>query len=248
MYLVTQLMSPPRSQHDCFECCLCLRMALGSLELDTYRREQRRRPVVLQPVPEKPVCISQGVSTRRQHRSGGQRTQHSYRTRAARGDQHLASEFEASWDWRMLLFLVCCVGPCGLFMCQCLWCWQSCVGSCVLFMCQCFWCWQNPENLDLSPSVTSASEGDGDDSTAHSEDLAGSSDSSTSDSESSEYSDWIADAGVNLEPPKRSKRRPAPKQPPLGEAERRPTRTKRGKKVRTSNRVLLLAWHTTVLW
>jgi len=158
-------------------------MALGSLELDTYRREQRRRPVVLQPVPEKPVCISQGVSTRRQHRSGGQRTQHSYRTRAARGDQHLASEFE------------------------------------------------NPENLDLSPSVTSASEGDGDDSTAHSEDLAGSSDSSTSDSESSEYSDWIADAGVNLEPPKRSKRRPAPKQPPLGEAERRPTRTKRGKKV-----------------
>jgi bromodomain and WD repeat domain-containing protein 1/3 len=98
-------------------------------------------------------------------------------------------------------------------------------------MCHCFLCWQNPENLDLSPSVTSASEGDGDDSSAHSEDLAGSSDSSTSDSESSEYSDWIADAGVNLEPPKRSKRRPAPRQPPLGETERRPTRTKRGKKV-----------------
>lgn len=75
---------------------VCFRMALGSQELDTYRREQRRRPVVLQPAPEKPVCISQGVSTRRQHRSGGQRTQHSYRTRAARGDQHLASEFEAS--------------------------------------------------------------------------------------------------------------------------------------------------------
>jgi len=115
-------------------------------------------------------------------------------------------------------------------------------------MCHCFLCWQNPENLDLSPSVTSASEGDGDDSSAHSEDLAGSSDSSTSDSESSEYSDWIADAGVNLEPPKRSKRRPAPRQPPLGETERRPARTKRGKKVRASNHVLLLAWHTTLLW
>lgn len=96
MYLVAQFTSPPRSQHDCFECCLCHRMALGSLELDTYRRELRRRPVVLQPVPDKPVCISQGVSTRRQHRSGGQRTQHSYRTRAARGDQHLPSEYEAS--------------------------------------------------------------------------------------------------------------------------------------------------------
>jgi hypothetical protein len=85
-----------KSQYDCFDCCSCYRMALGSLELDTYRREQRRRPVVVQPVPEKPVCVSQGVSTRRQHRSGGQRTQHSYRTRAARGEQHLASEFEAS--------------------------------------------------------------------------------------------------------------------------------------------------------
>lgn len=114
-------------------------------------------------------------------------------------------------------------------------------------MYQCLWCQQNPENLDLSPSVTSASEGDGDDSTAHSEDLGGSSDSSTSDSESSEYSDWIADAGVNLEPPKRSKRRPAPKQPPMGETERRPTRTKRGKKVRASDHVLHLELYKTVI-
>lgn len=83
---------------DCFQYFSCYRMTLGSLELDTYRREQRRRPVVVQQVPEKPVCTSQGVSTRRQHRSGGQRTQHSYRTRAARGEQHLTSEFEASWD------------------------------------------------------------------------------------------------------------------------------------------------------
>ncbi|KDR09153.1 hypothetical protein L798_01269, partial [Zootermopsis nevadensis] len=155
-------------------------MAFGSLELDTYRREQRRRPVPeVQPVSKRPTSGSQGVSTRRQHRRGGQRTQHSYRTRAARGEQHFASEFEAS---------------------------QVVV-------------------------VTSDSEGDGDDSTAHSEDLAGSSDSSTSDSESSEYSDWIADAGVNLEPPKRSKRRPAPKQSPQGETGRRLTRTKQNKKV-----------------
>lgn len=102
--------------------------------------------------------------------------------------------------------------------------------------------WQNPENLDLSPSVTSDSEGDGDDSTAHSEDLAGSSDSSTSDSESSEYSDWIADAGVNLEPPKRSKRRPAPKQSPQGETGRRLTRTKQNKKVRPSDCLLVLLY------
>lgn len=74
-------------------------MALGSLELETYRREQRRRPVAeVQPALPEPVRCNQGVSTRRQHRSGGQRTQHSYRTRAARGEQHLASEFEASLD------------------------------------------------------------------------------------------------------------------------------------------------------
>jgi hypothetical protein len=149
-----------------------------------------------------------------------------------RVELYLYSPSGPSWSvlwWTFSPFLVCCVGPRGLFMCWCLW------------------CWQNPENLDLSPSVTSASEGDGDDSTAHSEDLAGSSDSSTSDSESSEYSDWIADAGVNLEPPKRSKRRPTPKQPQLGETERRPTRTKQGKKVRASNRVVLLELHTTFL-
>lgn len=74
-------------------------MALGSLEMETYRREQRRRPIVeVQPVLTQPVRCNEGVSTRRQHRSGGQRTQHSYRTRAARGEQHLASEFEASLD------------------------------------------------------------------------------------------------------------------------------------------------------
>ncbi len=58
-------------------------------------------------------------------------------------------------------------------------------------------------------SVSSASDRNNDDSTAREEDLGSS--SSSSDSESSEYSDWIADAGVNLEPPKRSRRRPVKK-------------------------------------
>nr|CAD7255825.1 unnamed protein product [Timema shepardi] len=57
---------------------------------------------------------------------------------------------------------------------------------------------ENPENLDLTASGTSATDND---STAREEDLGSS--SSSSGSESSEYSDWIADAGVNLEPPKR---------------------------------------------
>lgn len=47
------------------------------------------------------------------------------------------------------------------------------------------------------------------DSTANSEDLGTESDSD----ESSEYSDWIADHGVSLEPPKRSKRRRVPRKP-----------------------------------
>lgn len=46
-----------------------------------------------------------------------------------------------------------------------------------------------------------------DDSTAHEEDLS-SSDSSSESSKTSGYSDWVADHGVNLEPPKRSKRKP----------------------------------------
>lgn len=45
------------------------------------------------------------------------------------------------------------------------------------------------------------------DSSAATEDLASDSDSD----ESSEYSDWIADHGVSLEPPKRSKRKRVPR-------------------------------------
>lgn len=68
---------------------------------------------------------------------------------------------------------------------------------------------QNPENSGTSGS-----------SEASEEELC--SDSSSSDS-SSEYSDWIADHGENLEPPKRSKRKPVQKRPdtPPSDAEDR---------------------------
>ena len=75
-------------------------LSMGSMELEIYKREQRRRPVVVEVKPiqqqqRQPLIVRTGVSTRRQHRNG-QRTQHSYRTRAARGEQHLNSEFEVS--------------------------------------------------------------------------------------------------------------------------------------------------------
>ena len=73
-------------------------IAMGNLELETYKQEQKRRPIpevkpVQQLQPQQPSVVRMGMSTRRQHRNG-QRTQHSYRTRAARGDQHINSEFE----------------------------------------------------------------------------------------------------------------------------------------------------------
>lgn len=52
------------------------------------------------------------------------------------------------------------------------------------------------------------------------------SDSSTTDS-STEYSDWIADHGLSLEPPKRSKRKPVKKRsitPPSDSDRRRLSR------------------------
>lgn len=55
------------------------------------------------------------------------------------------------------------------------------------------------------------------------------SDSSTSES-STEYSDWIADHGLNLEPPKRSKRKPVKKRsltPPSETDKRRSRRPKK---------------------
>lgn len=64
----------------------------------------------------------------------------------------------------------------------------------------------------LSESPSESAHSDDDDSTAKEEELQPSG-SSTSDSESSGYSDWVADHGVTLEPPKRSKRKPVKKPP-----------------------------------
>lgn len=64
-----------------------------------------------------------------------------------------------------------------------------------------------------------------DDSTAHEEDLS-SSDSSSGSSQTSGYSDWVADHGVNLEPPKRSKRKPLTRcvaTPPVNNSEEKKT-------------------------
>ncbi|KAG7201707.1 hypothetical protein KM043_004433 [Ampulex compressa] len=84
---------------------------------------------------------------------------------------------------------------------------------------------ENPDNGGTSGSSASSNSND---STAHEEDLC--SDSSTSDS-STEYSDWIADHGLNLEPPKRSKRKPVKKRSltPPSETDRRRSRRPRKK-------------------
>lgn len=61
--------------------------------------------------------------------------------------------------------------------------------------------------LQAETEYVSNTTSNSDDSTAHEEDLS-SSDSSSESSQTSGYSDWVADHGVNLEPPKRSKRKP----------------------------------------
>lgn len=74
---------------------------------------------------------------------------------------------------------------------------------------------------DYASNTTSNS----DDSTAHEEDLS-SSDSSSESSQTSGYSDWVADHGVNLEPPKRSKRKPITRcvaTPPVNNQEEKKT-------------------------
>lgn len=84
--------------------------------------------------------------------------------------------------------------------------------------------YENPDNTGTSASSASTNSND---STAHEEDLC--SDSTTTDS-STEYSDWMADHGLNLEPPKRSKRKPVKKRSvtPPSDVDRR--RSKRPKK------------------
>ncbi|XP_011162535.1 PH-interacting protein isoform X2 [Solenopsis invicta] len=81
------------------------------------------------------------------------------------------------------------------------------------------------ENLDNADTVSSVSS-NSNDSTAHEEDMC--SDSTTESS--TEYSDWIADHGLNLEPPKRSKRKPVKKRsvtPPSDTDRRRSSRPKK---------------------
>lgn len=89
---------------------------------------------------------------------------------------------------------------------------------------------QDEDDFDNdNPTSVSSASSNSNDSSAE-EDI--SSDSSSSDP-SSEYSDWIADHGLNLEPPKRSKRKPVKKRsvtPPSDSDRRRSQRPK--KKVR----------------
>ncbi|XP_063225616.1 PH-interacting protein isoform X2 [Bacillus rossius redtenbacheri] len=146
--------------------------AIGDLELDTFRREEKRRPVV-------ETCNAPQAARlpTRRHRGSRVPLRHNYRTRATRGEPVMDSEFE------------------------------------------------NPENLELSVSGGASSESESEDYTAREEYLSGS--SSSSGSESSEYSDWIADAGVNLEPPKRVHRRPVKKKFPSDTEKKQPLRQKK---------------------
>ncbi|XP_024885471.1 PH-interacting protein isoform X2 [Temnothorax curvispinosus] len=89
--------------------------------------------------------------------------------------------------------------------------------------------YESPENAGTSASSASSN-----DSTAHEEDMC--SDSSTTDS-STEYSDWIADHGLSLEPPKRSKRKPVKKRSvtPQSETDRRRSRRPKKKGIQIAN-------------
>lgn len=76
---------------------------------------------------------------------------------------------------------------------------------------------QNPDNLDLESQSSGNDEDDGPIAISNNRPRARRIDSSDDDVESigsssaastSEYSDWIADQGASLEPPKRAKRKP----------------------------------------
>nr|XP_033340123.1 PH-interacting protein [Megalopta genalis] len=90
------------------------------------------------------------------------------------------------------------------------------------------------ENADNGGTTGSSASSNSNDSTAHEEDLC--SDSSSSES-STEYSDWIADHGLNLEPPKRSKRKPVKKRSltPPSDTDRRRSRRPKKKAVSVPN-------------
>ncbi|KZC10837.1 PH-interacting protein, partial [Dufourea novaeangliae] len=153
--------------------------AMAEMELDSWRREMRRRP---QPVSS--TANTEGnIGSRLANRKRNRTARHGYRTRATRGEEHEDEEFE------------------------------------------------NPDHGGTTGSSASSNSND---STAHEEDLC--SDSSTSES-STEYSDWIADHGLNLEPPKRSKRKPVKKQSltPPSDTDRRRSRRPKKKAVPMAN-------------
>ncbi|EGI63952.1 PH-interacting protein [Acromyrmex echinatior] len=89
------------------------------------------------------------------------------------------------------------------------------------------------ENLDNAGTSASSASSNSNDSTAHEEDMC--SDSTTESS--TEYSDWIADHGLNLEPPKRSKRKPVKKRSvtPPSETDRRRSRRPKKKGIQIAN-------------
>ncbi|KAL0133738.1 hypothetical protein PUN28_001006 [Cardiocondyla obscurior] len=88
---------------------------------------------------------------------------------------------------------------------------------------------ENPDNAGTSASSASSNS----DSSAHEEDMC--SDSTTESS--TEYSDWIADHGLSLEPPKRSKRKPVKKRSvtPPSETDRRRSRRPKKKGIPIAN-------------
>lgn len=128
--------------------------SMGIMEMDIYRREMRRRPLMI----NTSSSLSSLIGVRRRGRlpkKGG--IPPAYRTRAVREREHIE---------------------------------------------------ENEREIENTESESNSSDSD---SSADEEALLMSGTSSSSETESSDYSDWIADEpGATLEPPKRSKRKPVP--------------------------------------
>ncbi|XP_055848126.1 bromodomain and WD repeat-containing protein 3 [Episyrphus balteatus] len=128
--------------------------AAGQYEMDQYKREMRRRPIMINTLNANTAMESS--NRQRGIRSARRGPRPAYRTRAVRGQEHV----------------------------------------------------EEPPEEEEEEEDSSNSSGD----TSYSnveENLSEEEESSTTDSESSDYSDWVADKpGPNLEPPKRSKRKP----------------------------------------
>lgn len=128
--------------------------AAGQYEMEQYKREMRRRPIMINTLNANTAMESS--NRQRGIRSARRGPRPAYRTRAVRGQEHV----------------------------------------------------EEPPEEEEEDEDSSNSSGD----TSYSnieENLSDEEESSTTDSESSDYSDWVADKpGPNLEPPKRSKRKP----------------------------------------